>query len=133
MAGDSQRIVLEASCLTNSGMRTQTLLESNLNSLRSLTKSHVLYAREGHWGRVVGYGDVSMKREESFKHKLDTVRGIIQDLQREYDALPQDKRWSWNLQARINTKVQLTFSCSLRKAQEYVKLVKNADRFFPDP
>lgn len=72
------------------------------------------------------------RREKSFNEKLKIVEQIAEGVQREYNSLPQDKRYGYDFTARINTQIMLTLSCSERKAIEWARLAKNKRKYFPD-
>ena len=78
-------------------------------------------------------GDLDLsKREQSFKRKVAKVEEIVERLSKEYPNLPQRERMRLSLPSRISATVQLELSMSLRKAQEYIKLVKMKQKLFWD-
>ena len=68
------------------------------------------------------------RREEDFKRKPAKVEEIVERLSKEYPNLPQRERIRLSLPSRISATVQLELSMSLRKASEYIKLVRMKKR-----
>jgi hypothetical protein len=70
------------------------------------------------------------KREKSFNNKVEKVEKIVRGLSEEYYNLPEKERYGYGLSSRISAKVQLELCVSLRKAQEYVRLVQIKQKCF---
>jgi hypothetical protein len=69
------------------------------------------------------------KREKSFNEKLAKAKAIYENVHQEYNATPDEEKHRFSITERTSAKIQLELSCSLRKAQEWLKLVKNLNKF----
>jgi tRNA threonylcarbamoyladenosine modification (KEOPS) complex Pcc1 subunit len=69
------------------------------------------------------------RRERSFHEKLDKAKAIYESVRQEYNATPDEQKHRFSITERTSAKIQLELSCSLRKAQEWLKLVRNLNKF----
>jgi hypothetical protein len=62
--------------------------------------------------------------QEKLKERVEKAREIYEKVLSEYQQIPHEKRWSYDLNGRASAEIQIQLVVSERKAREYLKVAK---------